>query len=719
VKLVNNCGIDLNNCTARISTNSPQVECIIDGFINIPQIPFEESGASMTPSEVFIWKASSLNQSSASNPDNWEFTVTLVCDEIDATTDPQFVSGAYDLNITFNPNDLTTWGEDFEQSSLAASKFQADNQDSGIPGNSDSEGLINGDDWRCQYSDPDWPNSNSYGTTEAQDCYPAFDLAQSQAAFWQIDTGLDSPTGSGKGFTNQQAMYYGLWQAAFSQYSSPIGVVESASTGQPINLGPDNPILSFWHQVSVVDSRSSGASPGENADRGQVSVQLANEMTGAPVGDWVKIAAFQNGYDTQAGDNFFNCMFDPIDDGNQEDDFFDPTDPNRGINGQLGGPSSTCFPEFTYSCIGDTTMVTSGDVTTDLPFSIANACNADTVNTSTVQAGDNPIRGGNPISTWVQSRYDLTQYRGRRVRLRYLVSSIKVSNPDWRAQFGANVGAGDDGWWIDDINVDSTLVNPATFIIDPAPNNTLPGCGSNCTTATANVVATPDGVTVNPSSVSLPAPGQVVEFDASTSTANACLSGFLQFRYLRDGVQVRGWSADPMFVTAPDENATFTAQVRCSTALGCVGQRNVPVIVGCPSSGALARFPTILGSKDPSTSEATFAWTPFLSGDPLSWRAVKGLLANVSQFQAGGGFLPNFVNPGTGTSFSDLAMPAADVGFYYLAGRLDSNACNEVSYDEPGVQVPDTIHASWGSGGAGEQLSPGRNAQLPLLPPLP
>ena len=44
-------------------------------------------------------------------------------------------------------------------------------------------------------------------------------------------------------------------------------------------------------------------------------------------------------YDSQVVDNYTNCIFDPTDDGNTEDDYFDPTDPNRRL-----GPSSGCNP---------------------------------------------------------------------------------------------------------------------------------------------------------------------------------------------------------------------------------------------------------------------------------------------------------------------------------------------------------------------------------------
>ena len=64
-----------------------------------------------------------------------------------------------------------------------------------------------------------------------------------------------------------------------------------------------------------------------------MEVQLAN--AGTPFGTWIKIYPYENAYEHQGTDNFTNCTFDPIDDGNNEDSYFDPSDPNRRY-----GPSS-------------------------------------------------------------------------------------------------------------------------------------------------------------------------------------------------------------------------------------------------------------------------------------------------------------------------------------------------------------------------------------------
>jgi len=131
-------------------------------------------------------------------------------------------------------------------------------------------------------------------------------------------------------------------------------------------------------------------------------------------------------------------MFDPVDDGTTEDDFFDPTDPNRRL-----GPSSTCHPGFNWSCVGDT----------DEPFQVENICNAQTQPTP----GD---QGSLGTGTWVRSKVDLSDLRGRRIKVRFLVSGIKASAEVHDDQFDSiNPGPGDDGWWIDNVTIDETLTS--------------------------------------------------------------------------------------------------------------------------------------------------------------------------------------------------------------------------------------------------------------------
>ena len=194
---------------------------------------------------------------------------------------------------------------------------------------------------------------------------------------------------------------FDVGKVAIMGFTTPVAQLEAVRTSEPINLGwaracsltrsqactddgdcpPEenciqvSPRLSIKHQISLVDSRTQSP-PGRSVERGVVQVQLA-DAAGDPVGDWIKLDPYTNLYDKQAADTFTNCMFDPIDDGNDEDSFFDPTDPLRRL-----GPTSTCFPEFSFAWQGETAN----------PFDAENlgCCFYDVWN---VDTGGHPVEG--------------------------------------------------------------------------------------------------------------------------------------------------------------------------------------------------------------------------------------------------------------------------------------------------------------------------------------
>jgi hypothetical protein len=220
------------------------------------------------------------------------------------------------------------------------------------------------------------------------------------------------------------------------------------------------------------------------------------------------VIPYQNSYKSQGTDIFAQCMFDPIDDGNDEDDFFDPGDPLRRL-----GPSSTCFPAFVFAWAGDTFS----------DFSEANLGEAEggtTPGSPALRGFDSD--GGGPIvpqGSWVEARVDLSQFRGQRIRVRYLVSAIKVGTfVTIEDLFSWNPIGADDGWWIDDVSISNTLTTAATLAADTANKVHTNECGDLCGVVTANLVVTP---------TSIGAPGQPIELDASTSTATYCVDGAL------------------------------------------------------------------------------------------------------------------------------------------------------------------------------------------------
>lgn len=327
-----------------------------------------------------------------------------------------------------------------------------------------------------------------------------------------------------------------------------------------------------------------------------VQVQEA-DAAGTPITDWTRLEPFRNAYDEQAVDSFFNCMFDPVDDGSTEDDFFDPTDPDRRL-----GPSSTCYPLFTYGYLGDT----------DAPFQVANVGNA---TTPPLPSEDPALNGGYGLGTWVKSKVDLGDWCGKRVRLRFLVSSLKVSpSKSWQQAFAFMANdPRDDGWWIDNVAVTETLTNPAQLTIDSgmlqgcAGNTAIgclsaqdctaagttgpcdqpaPGCGPACTPVDVAVATSPD-VTPGWTVETLTAPGQPLKLDASGSSGT-CLGGTLQFRFsIQGGAVLREWSDNPVWIDAPATDTNFFVEGRCSVAQACAGSLAVDVDVDCPASGNL------------------------------------------------------------------------------------------------------------------------------------
>jgi hypothetical protein len=175
-------------------------------------------------------------------------------------------------------------------------------------------------------------------------------------------------------------------------------------------------------------------------------VQIADDG-GNPAGHWIKVDPYHNPYESPVMPNYTNCTFDPIDDGSTEDDFFEPWDPERRL-----GPSSTCYPEMVYAEQGDTNS----------PF-----------DPSKVGHADGPgLQGEWGLGTWIESKFDLGQFKGRRIRVRFLATAIKLSEEyeTWW-DFGATYV---DGWWIDDVTIEGALETPATVALDSTDNSGLP-----------------------------------------------------------------------------------------------------------------------------------------------------------------------------------------------------------------------------------------------------
>jgi hypothetical protein len=117
--------------------------------------------------------------------------------------------------------------------------------------------------------------------------------------------------------------------------------------------------------------------------------------------------------------------------------------------------------------------------------------------------------------------FSLDRYRGRRIRLRFLVSTRRWDFIEfWDGEGYVHGGPVDDGWWIDDVTITNTLMEPATVTSDTTDNSTLAyDSDSDCVADDVDVADGDDQIWA--------LPGEVVELRLShggatggTSTLN-------------------------------------------------------------------------------------------------------------------------------------------------------------------------------------------------------
>jgi len=344
-------------------------------------------------------------------------------------------------------------------------------------------GAETSDGSRCQYNDPSTDGiAFRFGA-----CWPGVSVPHANAFFWQVD--------DGRSFSGLRSLYMGE-ETAPGMFTTPLANLEAIRTTEPINLGwgracsgtagspcvgdadcPPaercfvvSPELTFKHQASLMDDRWQNTFGHSSASSGVVQVQVVDAL-GEPEPPWQTIEPKVNRYDSFPMSFYFQCYFDPIDDGNTEDDFFGfyQDDPPIGSIGgrylsvgghyvthadwEYLGPSSTCFPQRVFASAGDS----------DDPF--------DPLNLNGPVQGPG-LQGATGLGTWVEPVFSLDRFRGQSIRLRFLTSSFKMATGDetWRPNLFSEEGPEDDGWWIDDVTITHTLMTPATVTVDSKDN---------------------------------------------------------------------------------------------------------------------------------------------------------------------------------------------------------------------------------------------------------
>jgi hypothetical protein len=292
--------------------------------------------------------------------------------------------------------------------------------------------------------------------------------------------------------------------------------------------------------------------------------------------------------------------------------------------------------------------------------------------------------------TWVRPRFSLVPFAGRTIRLRFIFTSIEVgATQTMNLFFGRPNVVGDDGWYIDDIHVDTALASALTLAVDTATITPIP-CGA-CSAITPGLTASP---------VSLSGPGQVVTLDAKTSTADRCVNGIVQYQFWADtnansvvgdlgDVLLRDWTDNAQFVDAPATTTQYGLKARCSTDPNCDSGSNsiaLNVPVTCPSTATLSVASIRvnktggIGGAEPDNNATISGW-----GGNLTVSIVRGDLntlrssGGVTNVESGG----CLANAAFVSSSTDNSAPSAGNGKYYLLRT--PQVCNVVgsgSYSE-------------------------------------
>jgi hypothetical protein len=650
VTLLNKSGLDLDDVVVSLETTDPTIACISRPVVAGGSVVV---GAAFTPPpfRVKVAGAPVVQRTSVGQILRATFRVLVRSDKFDSLTRTTEFSIDLDLNQAGPIPPSKPFIEDFEGADLG--KFTLMTLDAG------KTTLALSDGYRCQYNDPNRCSSAVCPGTEY--CFLGFvGDPPSGVNDWHIQRADPANCNSGRSFTGTQSL---RWGTCPPTATSPVRdtarfkQLDAVRTIDPINLPIASalPELTFKQQVSLMDNRSiTNVPPAQALDRGVVQIQLA-DTSGNPVGNWLKLTAYENAYDQQGTDNFANCTFDPVDDGNDEDDYFDPADPLRRL-----GPSSTCFPEFAYARSGSTDW--------RLEFIVTN----------TGFRQDGPGLPGNPSAgfrnpgTWVEPKFDLTEYAGRRVRIRFLATSIELANSQlWDNLFQADNIVSDDGWFIDDVRIMQALAAPIVLAVDNASFAGLP-CPT-CTVATAVLSASPPPP--------LAGPGQIVTLQADDSTLDACSNGTVQYQFWiddnLDGVAgnagdtlLRDWTDGSQFLDAPRITTRYGVRVRCSTATSCSGGAVLDVAVTCPSTGnAKGEFAQMILVDDAGVSWPATATVDVVRGNLVALRASGGnYTGTVSTCLA---------NNVTATAVADGTSPGPGGATYYLVRATVAAFCNQ------------------------------------------
>ncbi|MDB4324708.1 hypothetical protein N9971_00025 [bacterium] len=268
--IFNGMRVELTGIAATLTSDDPDVACILDPVIEIADLGVSEQRVT---EDAFRFTMAEIERVDHAQELTAKFTVTLTVDQFAEPFDHTLV---LDLNLdVMGGAGPTTFFEGFEG---GFGQFVAQHLDANLnpPDDdltNDVAGVANSDGFRCQYSDPDWDQSVSYGSSQAEVCYPNPTGAPDAFWFHVIED---------RAYRGAASMYFGTYLPDVDRYTTPTAQLEAIATAEPVHLAYDmacdgdptiacasdlecpvgqnciraSPVLSFKHQVSFIDHRA-------------------------------------------------------------------------------------------------------------------------------------------------------------------------------------------------------------------------------------------------------------------------------------------------------------------------------------------------------------------------------------------------------------------------------------------------------------------------------
>ncbi|HXH27422.1 MAG TPA: S8 family serine peptidase, partial [Candidatus Polarisedimenticolia bacterium] len=588
ITVQNTSGFDLTNVTLTLNSSDPDVACITRPSIFRPLFrnnetltlgsfgPDRIAGTADDTGDYFEVVASpTLQSASGSDPAHLDMFLTLTSSEVLGTAVPVPVKVLADLDLPpgaqqvriVGPDGLPGTSDDgtlietFDQDRDGDGVVSLSNLPQGTPGvHNDTIGVWVG----TAQGGIGALAGVACGGFNVPPADPGCIIDPDNDMAWHIhcpagtcpnSTYAITPVDGAMAFSGTNSLHWGThFNSASRLYDTTKFRQLAAFMTNPINLAlfpqEGDLELSFMHIASMMSNNEFNLPQGQAVDYGDVQIQVDRNPDPTPGsgddwGFWDKLVPFENTYDHIA------YVWSSLSSGSLTYCTFTPGDTGSAPPAPRGTHETMCWPLGVWS-----------------------NCGWQWDQTTTMQCPGPGQIGQTGTGNWVQSRFDLSNFLGQRVRIRWIAqswefdavaSSYEEVGGTWSRQMD------DDGWWIDDITVTGVIqsqVTPEPDTKPPLPGTCPgacdPGVGDHGTAAALSLRdESGDGIIET---------GERIFLDGSASTLpGGCVNGVAQFRFVRNGQIVRDWSTNNTYIDAPLADASYQLYVRCSADPQCTG----------------------------------------------------------------------------------------------------------------------------------------------------